>query len=255
MSGSVVCLHTSLRSFGHLRGGAAALIDGFLNEECTILVPTFSDDFSVPPPIHIRPTGNGWTYKRNYDPGPGANRVFSPDSNEVTVEEMGVVPAEVLKRANRVRGSHPLCSFTAVGNQAETLIRCQTASHVFAPLYALSEFNGLVVLIGVGLEKMTLLHAAEEMSGRKPFVRWANDSSGVPIGVAMGGCSYGFGKLEPSLSSLSQQIRVGMSLWSVYSARETLIAAANIIRSNPRITHCEDTGCERCPDAVAGGPA
>jgi len=41
LPGQVVCLHSSLRSFGHVAGGANAVVRVFLDEGCTILVPTF----------------------------------------------------------------------------------------------------------------------------------------------------------------------------------------------------------------------
>ena len=48
-----VCLHSSLRSFGTVEGGAEAVIRGFLNEGCTVMVPAFTYD-SVLPPAGLR---------------------------------------------------------------------------------------------------------------------------------------------------------------------------------------------------------
>jgi len=254
LSGQVVCLHSSLRSFGQLEGGAVALVDGFLSEDCTVLVPTFSDDFSIPPPLNIRPKRNGWKYDGEYQQTQGIGRIYDPSINEVTLEEMGAVPAEVLSRPHRVRGLHPLCSFTALGKQAEILIAGQTHQDIFAPIRALCEVGGFVVLIGVGLDKMTLLHAAEELAGRNPFIRWANDVNGDPIGVTMGGCSDGFGQLANTLSPLKRELQVGYSLWCIYPADQTLQASASKIRKNPEITHCSNPKCERCHDAILGGP-
>ncbi len=47
---------------------------------------------------------------------------------------------------------------------------------------------------------------------------------------------------------------VGRSVWRVFEAREALRLAAAAIRADPRITHCGAAVCERCDDAVAGGP-
>jgi len=55
---------------------------------------------------------------------------------------------------------------------------------VFKPLRALSETGGYVVLMGVGLEAMTLIHLAEQMAGRNRFRRWANGPDGRPMEVA-----------------------------------------------------------------------
>lgn len=50
LQGKSVCIHSSLRSFGQpLVRGAETLAEAFLLENCTILVPTFSDTFEQPP--------------------------------------------------------------------------------------------------------------------------------------------------------------------------------------------------------------
>jgi len=87
LSGLPVCLHTSLSSFGHLEGGAEAVVGGFLIEGCTVLVPTFSDGFAIPPPPHIRPERNGWDYEDHSGPLEGVGRIFSPQANDITREE------------------------------------------------------------------------------------------------------------------------------------------------------------------------
>jgi aminoglycoside 3-N-acetyltransferase len=153
----------------------------------------------------------------------------------------------------RVRGNHPLCSFSAVGPLAQRLIAGQTPLNINAPLAALAEVGGSVVLMGVGLEKMTLLHLAEERAGRNPFRRWANGPDGQVIEVTTGGCSDGFGKLEPLLAPLMQEAHVGQSHWRIFPAEPTLTVATAVIRQNPLITHCGRSGC-RCDDAVLGGP-
>ena len=46
-----VCVHSSLRSFGKVDGGAATVVEAFVDEGCTLLVPTFSAMiFSIAPP-------------------------------------------------------------------------------------------------------------------------------------------------------------------------------------------------------------
>jgi aminoglycoside 3-N-acetyltransferase len=109
--------------------------------------------------------------------------------------------------------------------------------------------------MGVGLDKMTLLHLAEQEAGRHPFRRWANGPDGHPMEVEVGGCSDGFAKLEPILARLEQAGRVGQSLWRIFPALEALEAAARAIREDAAITHCGDPGCGRCRDALLGGPS
>ena len=252
LAGRAVCLHGSLRSHGHVEGGADAIVRAFLDEGCTVLVPVFSSAFEVAPPPHLRFERNGWDYD-SATAREGSGRVYSPESSEVD-REMGAIPAAVLAVPGRVRGGHPLDSFAAIGPRAAELVSGQTASNVYAPLKALVSLGGFVLLMGVGLERLTLLHLAEEEAGRVLFRRWANDPGGRPSAVEVGGCSEGFGRLEPHLRSIMKKVKVGRSLWTLLPAARAVSLAADAIRSDPSITHCGDATCERCRDAVAGGP-
>lgn len=254
LSGSPVCVHSSLRSFGHVSGGARTVIDGLLAEGCTVLVPTFSGEFLVPPPPHMRPERNATRYEAAWLPGPGVGRIFSPETQELDAGGLGVIPTTVLAMEGHVRGNHPLNSFTAIGPLAHDLVDGQQPLDVYYPLARLAQLGGWVVLMGVDLTSMTALHLAEQMAGRSLFRRWANDAEGRVMMVQIGSCSDGFGSLEPVLAPLERQTRVGQSLWRVFPAQETLERAAVAIRQEPRITHCARIDCVRCNDAVQGGP-
>lgn len=252
LSGRPVCLHSSLRSFGHVDGGAAAVVRAFLEEGCTLLVPTFSSAFALAPPPHLRFERNGWDYGGG-GPGPASDRIYTPGVSDVD-RDMGAIPAAVLARPDRVRGRHPLDSFAAAGPRAAELLAGQDFLDVYAPLAALARAGGFVVLAGVGLERMTLLHQAEKEAGRNLFRRWAKGADGVTTVVEVGGCSEGFGKLEPCLRPVTRTAVVGQSAWKVFAAGEVLGRAAEAIRADPRATHCGAAECERCDDAAAGGP-
>jgi aminoglycoside 3-N-acetyltransferase len=257
LGGMAVCLHASLRSFGRVDGGAAAVVDGILAAGCTLLVPSFTSRFAVAPPPGAWLDRNGWPtapYPRVApDEAWPAVRRFAPASTEID-REMGAVAAAVVRRPGRARGAHPLCSFAAVGPQARELVRAQTPLDVFGPLDALARAGGSVVLAGVGLEALTLLHLAEQRAGRTLFRRWAIGASGTPTAVAVGGCSRGFGRLEAELVAHGRTRRVGASRWVAYNAADAIDAAAALIRREPEVTHCGDEACERCRDAVLGGP-
>lgn len=253
LSGQVVCLHSSLRSFGHVAGGAIAAVRALTDEGCTVLVPTFSSVFAVAPPTHLQFKRNGWNYGATAAPNHGSERVYTPEVLDID-HDMGVIPATVVAWTNRMRGNHPLDSFTAIGPQAAKLIAGQTPLDAYAPLAALARMKGFVLLMGVGLERMTLLHLAEKEAGRTLFRRWANDAHGQPMVVEVGGCSEGFGKLEPHLRTVMRRINVGQSSWTLLPAAQALECAAAAIRANPQITHCGVETCERCDDAVKGGP-
>lgn len=188
LSEQPLCIHSSLRSFGPVEGGADTILDGLLAEDCTVLVPTFSNhSFAIAPPTDpaLRPARNGLDnnshiWQRNLS----EQHVYTPATNEIE-KSMGAFPAAVLARPQRVRGNHPLNSFTAVGPLADELIEGQRPLQVYMPLDVLAELYGSIILMGVGLERMTFLHFAEQEAGRTLFRRWANSSDGKPMMVMM----------------------------------------------------------------------
>lgn len=248
-----VCVHSSLRSFGHVDGGADSVVEGILDAGCTVMVPTFSSAFEVAPPIAQRIPRNGIDYDSYFAGRPVPDAVYSPDSEQID-RYMGAVPRAVLAMERRVRGSNPLNSFAAVGPLARDLIGRQTAINVYAPLKRVSELGGTFALMGVRLTSMTALHLAEEMAGRTLFRGWAHGPDGNLIQTAVGSCSSGFHKLDEVLSDIERQTVVGDSRWRIFPAGPMLELASDTIRRDPMITHCGQASCARCPDAVAGGP-
>jgi aminoglycoside N3'-acetyltransferase len=141
LSGAAICVHASLRSFGHVLGGTVSVRDAFLGEGCTILVPSFSWSFAVPPPLEQRIPQNGWDYEAYPGPTAGLNRIYTPETNEID-KEMGALAKTVTNHPDRVRGQHPLCSFSAVGPYATELIAVQKPNDVYAPLLQLTKLEG-----------------------------------------------------------------------------------------------------------------
>jgi len=260
LSGKPLSVHASLRSFGRIEGGADALIQALLSEGCTLLVPAFSFGYAVPAPPDMRPLRNGcgdYGWMGDDDgPIPGAAHaaIYNPGSMELDRDSMGALPAAVLQLPGRRRGSHPLQSFAAIGPLAEELVAGQRPDDAYAPLRKLAERGGEAVLMGVGLERLTLLHLAEQLAGRELFRRWALDAAGQTMFAEVGSCSEGFGKLAGLLAPIARHGLAGASRWQVLPAAACLDIAAAAIRETPAITHCGDPGCDRCPDAVLGGP-
>ena len=253
LSGRALGVHSSLRSFGWVKGGAQTVIDGLLLEGCTIVVPTFTD-FVRPAPNGRAPARNGFDYESSIECVAGnQDCVYSTDTNAVS-KSMGVIPKKILQMASRDRGEHPLCSFAGVGPRSSQLIRGQKPFDVFAPLEVVAAADGFYVLMGVGLNRMTAIHLAERNAGRNLFRRWANGPAGTVIKTQVGGCSRGFESLAPAVAPLEAKTGVGRSQWRIYPARTFLEAAASAIRSDPASTHCGSTDCLRCNDAVQGGP-
>jgi aminoglycoside 3-N-acetyltransferase len=248
-----VFMHSSLRSFGWVDGGPDAVIDAFLAEGCTLAVPAFTYELVNAAPPNDRPEQNGSDYA-SLPAGPNAHGIFSSDSSEISGREMGAIPTALVRRPGRRRGNHPLNSFAAVGPLAEVLIGGQAPDRPFAPFEALASESGFVLCAGVGLDSMTLLHHAELLAGRNLFIRWARGPDGNVIRALGGGCSNGFPHLDGLLAPVERTTVVGSSRWRAFPVRDVLDRASAAIREDPMITHCRRPKCDRCDDAVQGGP-
>lgn len=253
LQGEGVCIHSSLKSFGYLEGGALAIIEAFLDEGCTILVPTFTYNYSIHPPADDRPLRNGCSYEDYREVPQKAGGIYTVECDDI-LEGMGAIPREALKMSGRHRGNNPFNSFTAIGPRSRELIIYQSPMDVYGPLKKLYDIKGYIILMGVDLTSMTSIHYAEEVAGRNLFVRWAKDLDGKPMRVSIGSCSNGFNNFAPILRGIERRLKVGESLWRVFPMRETIDLCAEAIRKNPYITYCQDPQCEKCRDAVQGGP-
>ena len=249
LSGEIVCVHSSLSSFGEVEGGADAVIGAFLEEGCTMLAPSFSYDYYIPTVEKVKQ--NGLDYEA--EPFKSNGLVYNTEISGIS-SDMGAIPRAMVNTTGRYRGNHPTNSFVALGPDAEKLISCQTAENVYAPFQKMMEKRGKIVLMGVGLTRMTAIHYAEKLSGRELFVRWASDEKGNPIRIREGSCSEGFDKLDSYVEKIEKRITVGKSLWRIFPIRETVEACAGAIRQDSYITHCADENCIRCNDMQKGGP-
>ncbi|RBQ19421.1 aminoglycoside N(3)-acetyltransferase [Spongiactinospora rosea] len=257
LAGRPVMLHASLRSFGTaIAGGADTLLNALLKRGCSVMVPAFTEpQFSLPAPVGMRPANNGFDYaampcETILPQGPA----YSADCGLIN-PHLGTLPAVLVGRVDAERGRHPLNSFAAVGPRAAELIDVQSPDDVYGPIRELADRDGAILLVGVGLNRMTALHLAEQRSGRRLFRRWARGEDGEVRMVEVGSCSEGFPRLEPVLSRLARTTVVGASRWRAYPARQVLAAATAAIAADQDITRCPDAQCVRCRDAIAGGPA
>jgi aminoglycoside 3-N-acetyltransferase len=251
LAGRVLEMHVSLRSFGRLDNGASTIVEGALAAGCTVVAATMTGDrFAAAAPPDDRPARNGLEY--NDDDVKSADDVYDPSCTEVAAG-LGSFSAHVAARPDRVR-SVRTGTFAAVGPMARALMDSETSQDVYGPLRAMVEANGVVVLMGVGLTRMTLLHLAEVESGRAPFIRWMRAPQARIARVRGGECSEGFESLAEVLAPVERRTMVGESAWRIFPAAEAIDVAARAIRNDPGITHCANPGCIECADAIAGGP-
>lgn len=251
LSGRPVCVHASLRSFGPLERGADTVIDGVLAAGATLLVPTSSFRTCMAP----RPAGAPSRPFNSEDDGsiPPAGSisagVWDPEAS-CPDPAMGALPARVLGRPGRLRGDHPLSSFTALGPDAGGMVGGQRPLDVYAPLAELVRRGGAVVAMGVGLDSVTLLHLAERRAGLRLLRRWAHTPRGV-VECEHGGCSRGFEALAPVLAAHEHSVLVGRSRWRVWNAAALVTDAARAFGRDPSLGRCTHPDCARCRDLVA----
>lgn len=252
LTGKAVCIHSSMGSF---RCRIENILDRFLSCGITVMVPAFSDIYEAPPIPDLMPEQNGagdhsYFFEKQYtDIGP-----YRTDSNEISVEDMGVFSQAVLLHPERFRGNNALNSFAAVGPLAEKLVKDQTNDAVYAPLKNLYDLDGFVLLMGTDLTAATAIHYAEQLAGRTPFVRWARGEQGSTIAVRAGGCSEGFEKLMPIVKPFEKQLTVCGSLWRCYRIRDLVDTCKAAFLADSLVAHCDDPECCRCNDAAKGGP-
>ncbi len=249
----------SLRSFARLENGPATIVDGVLAADSTVLAATMAPDlFAIPPPPNDRPARNGIDYSKHDRPDgeapPGESIGVYDRSRTDVAAWLGAFSAHIAARPDRIRCRYASGEFSAVGTLAARLIDAETDADVYGPLRALVEENGVVVLMGVGLTRMTLLHLAELEAGRRPFIRWTRNRDGRVVRVRAGECSEGFESLAKALAPVERRLLVGASLWRVFPARQIVAITADAIRTDPSMTHCPNPECIECADAIAGGP-
>lgn len=138
----VVTMHSSLREIGPIEGGADGLIDALKEYLCDglLLIPTHT-----------------WANVN------AANPHFDVRS---TVPNIGTMAKVAAFRKDGVRSLHPTHSMAGFGKRAAEYLRSEEKSATPAPvggaLSRLYEENGYVLLIGVGHERNTYLHAIDE---------------------------------------------------------------------------------------------
>ena len=256
MKDQPVEVHSSLSSFGYVVGGAQSVINALLDVCSTVLMPTFSGIGRTTPPPGDRPLQNGSNYE--YVASIQTKEVvpFDPESfgNESGIDaEMGIIPREFLRQSGTLRSKHPSVSWAENGKDAEHFLHLHPPDDPNAPLKRLVEKGGYVLLIGIPLTRCTAVHLAQELAGRRPFIRWTLYKDGVVRRMREYGCSDGFSALEPCVKHLARTVQIGRCKAIAYPIREFVEVGSQKIKESPSITVCPER-CERCIDAVKGGP-
>ena len=221
-------------------------------------MPAFCEVGRCLAPDGDRPFQNGTDYASTDYAGERHDTAdsFDPDAFGVDSpidEDMGAISAALLKVPGTVRSPHPQVSWAGSGPKAMEFLERHPPDDPNAPLKCLLDTDGIVLLLGVSLEKCTAIHLAEELAGRRPFIRWVRYSDGMIRRSMEGGCSRAFGRLQPRLEHLARTETIGASVAVAYRIAELVRGVRLLLQENPWITACSPD-CLRCTDAVKGGP-
>lgn len=259
LANKVIILHSAYGSFGGVEGGPNTIIDCFLQAGCTLVVPTFTyDNDAYPPKQGKEYQQNGMNLDSYQDALNGLSHSFDQSSQQIS-DSMGVLPKVILAREKSVRGFHPVNSFTAIGPQAQHIIKQQNLLAVYGPYQLCYELeNSVLLLMGIDFTGVTPIHYAEQQAGRRLFRAWANiqdnQSKQQTVEVCIGACSDGFNRLQPSVEHIAEKQLVGNSQWQRFEFNHFIDTVKEQIIALPSITQCKNSNCIRCHDAILGGP-
>ncbi len=136
--GDILLVHSALSSIGYVEGGADTVIDALLEtvgEEGTIAMSTLT----------------GW---------------FKPYDSKTSPSEVGKISEVFRKRPGIFRSLHPVHSIAAYGRQAQYITeghdKADTGCGRGTPYDKIKQLNGKVMLLGVDMDRNTIMHFIEE---------------------------------------------------------------------------------------------
>jgi aminoglycoside N3'-acetyltransferase len=251
---SIICFHSSLKSFGKVENGPHTIIDGFIESNCTLVCPSFYYDSAIFQNT-VKYERNGMNYQEieNGLSDMTFKKVNYTESIEQIDKSMGVIPKTLLSCVNTCRTHNPMNSFCINGKYSEELLQRESldnAYSVYKNIFS-NTANANIILAGVDLTSCTPIHYAEELAGRKLFRRWAVYNNNI-VEVEVGSCSEGFEKIRDFLKEIEIIDYIGESQIRIYSFKKFILETAKIIQEKPEITICKER-CERCMDMYNGG--
>lgn len=245
LAGTPLIVHAALKTFGGIQGGPATLIRALRDTFGGFLVPAFTYKTMVTP--GVGPPNNGITYGSGRDLNKMAEAfhpAMSPDPM------MGALPLQLLHEKDVVRTSHPILSFAGVN--VDGILPTQTLYDPLAPIGALAERGGWVLLINVDHSVNTSIHYGEKLAGRRQFVRWAVTGGRIAECPGYPGDSTGFNAIEQYLLPLTRRVDMeGGAFLQAVPLKRLLEITVELIKQDPLALLCQREDCEMC-NAVRG---
>ncbi len=233
-------VHSSLRSLGHVEGGAdavvAALMD-VLTPEGTLVMPSFN---------HGAPFNAG---------GPG---YFDPRETPTT---NGAIPDHFWRMPGVYRSLDPTHPFAAWGKHARRYTEFHHRTLTMgpeSPLGLLLGDDGYCLLLGVDYYSNTFHHAVETATGAPCL---GQRSEAYPVLLADGrrvmGRTWGWrerecpltdqGRYVPVMRAVHRQALIGNSTATLYRLRDGYTVIAGILTHGAPGWHAGFPPCRECP--------
>lgn len=219
--GGLLMVHSSLRSLGHVTGGAGTVLEALLETlgpDGTLVLPAF-------------------TYPLSRDP----NFVFDPRR---TPSLMGAISDAGRRHPNARRSLHLWHSISAIGPLAETIVTAggESSWDADSPMCQIRDRNGQYLLLGVPYQNLTAVHLSEvelqvpyrkPVRHRRPMRRF--DGSLVPL--ASVGCPPQPGHPGSDFNRLGQRMEdaglvkvgeVGNAIARLFGGHDLRLAARDL---------------------------
>lgn len=234
-----IIAHASLQPFGYVQKGADAVLRALLDSVKSLIMPTFTYKTMITP--EVGPPNNGIVYGGDGD----LNKMAQPFILNMRADPMmGILPETLRNHPSAKRTSHPILSFAGI--ESDLVLGTQTLYEPFAPIGALAEEDGWVVLINVDHSVNTSIHWAEKLAGRKQFLRWALVGDRVAECPNFPGDSSGFNAIAEYIRPDTRRVDMGEAFIQAVPLKRLFEAVQELIKLDPLALLCQRMDCERC---------
>lgn len=234
-----VIVHASLSAFGKVHGGAEIVLGALSSSFNVLITPAFTYKTMIIP--EVGPPDNAISYGS----GKYTNLMSEIYHTDMPVDSlMGDVAEAMRIHPRALRSAHPILSF--VGINAKPILDSQTNKAPFLPIQKLMDGQGWVLLLGVDQTVNTSIHYAEQLAGRKQFIRWALTSKGIIPCQSFPGCSDGFEGITSSLEGVIQKVELGKTVIKAIPVVSLVNITCELLKADPSALLCGRKDCVRC---------
>lgn len=234
-----VLAHVHENAIGPVKGGLNTLMGALLSTIDNVMMPAFNYSTLVIP--HIGPLDNDIDY--------GSGEQSNLNANAFTFDLPSDLPdnaaSEYLRHyPNTFRSSHPVFSFAGLG--LDIALVNHPTEDPYSPIRVLRRMGGWTLLMGAKPADNFSIHLAEQLTGRKQFIRWALTSEGIREIPSFPGCPDGFHKLNYYLQEELHAVQVGEGIWQAVKIDTLVNVASALMKDDPFALLCNEIPCPRC---------